>query len=65
MSKRQHPHTEVVLPRADLFYGPDITTKVVYSSREVVEREVARLNELHDEDTVRYWWSHSRFFDGD
>jgi hypothetical protein len=60
-----------VVLRADLFHAPDtpletlVTTKAVLRSREAAEREVARLNVLHPDGSVRYWWSFSRLFEDD
>jgi hypothetical protein len=57
-----------VILRADLFHGPEtplellVTAKEVVRSLELAEREVARLNALHADRQVRYWFSHSRLF---
>jgi hypothetical protein len=60
-----------VILRADLFHGPEaplemlVTAKQVVHSQELAEREVARLNALHADRQVRYWFSHSRLFPPD
>ena len=57
-----------VILRADLFHGPEtplemlVTAKQVVHSQELAEREVARLNALHADRQVRYWFRHSRLF---
>jgi hypothetical protein len=64
------PHHEqaFVILRADLFHGTDtpfetvISAKEVVRSRELAEREVARLNALHPDGQVRYWLTPSRLF---
>ena len=61
-------HVWVIL-RADLFLHPAdpsletlITAKEVVRSEELAKREVARLNSLHPEGDVRYWFTISRLF---
>ena len=60
-------HVFVVL-RADLFHSAGtsletiITAKEVVRSEELAEREVARLNALHPDGKVRYWYALSRLF---
>jgi hypothetical protein len=60
-----------VVVRADLFHKPDVsleelvTTKAVLRSREAANREVARLNALHPDGSVRYWCSFSRLYEDD
>ena len=54
--------------RADLFHGPDtpletlITVKEVVRSEDIAKLEVKRLNALHPDGRVRYWYQHSRLF---
>lgn len=69
MSPTYHVHELVfVILRADLFQGPEaaletlITAKEVLRSQELAEREVARLNDLHPDGQVRYWYTPSRLF---
>ena len=69
MSKRHRPREEVfVVLRADLFHDAEtpletmITAKEVVLSREQAETEVRRLNALHPEGRVRYWFTSSRLF---
>jgi hypothetical protein len=57
-----------VILRADLFQGPDtrledlITAKEVVRSQEIAQLEVDRLNAVHADKQVRYWYTHSRLF---
>jgi hypothetical protein len=57
-----------VVLRADLFHAADapletlVTAKQVVRSQELAEREVARLNAMHPDGQVRYWYAHSRLF---
>ena len=52
--------------RADLFHDSGtpletvITVKEVVRSEDVAKREVERLNALHPDGRVRYWYQHSR-----
>ena len=54
--------------RADLFHDAGtpletvITVKEVVRSEDVAKREVERLNALHPDGRVRYWYQHSRLF---
>lgn len=54
--------------RADLFHGADagletlVTAKEVLLSREQAQSEVRRLNALHPDGRVRYWFTSSRLF---
>jgi len=54
--------------RADLFHDPGasletvITVTEVVRSQDIAEREVERLNALHPDGRVRYWYRHSRLF---
>jgi hypothetical protein len=73
MSKCHQPRQEVfVVLRADMFHGTHaaletlVTVKAVLRSREQAESEVRRLNALHPDGQVRYWFAPSRLFrDGD
>jgi hypothetical protein len=57
-----------VVIRADLFHDPGtplenlISAKEVVHSQELAEREVARLNAMHPDGQVRYWYTVSRLF---
>ena len=57
-----------VILRADLFHGPDtrledlITAKEVVRSQEIAQLEVDRLNAVHADKQVRYWYAHSGSF---
>lgn len=69
MSKRHRPREVVfVVMRADLFHGADvgletmITAKEVLPSQDLAQAEVRRLNALHPDGRVRYWFTASRFF---
>ena len=69
MSRRHRPREEVfVVLRADLFHGSDaapetvVTAKEVLVSREQAESQVQRLNALHPDGRVRYWFTPSRLF---
>jgi hypothetical protein len=69
MSKRHRPRDEVfVVLRADLFHERDtaletlVTAKQVLLSREQAESEVRRLNALHPDGRVHYWFTPSRLF---
>lgn len=68
VSARPRKEEVFVILRADRFHGPDtelktlVTAKQVVFSRDMAEREVARLNALHPDGTVRYWAAMSRLF---
>ena len=57
--------------RADLFHGTDaaietvVTAKEVLLSRDQAASEVRRLNALHPDGHVRYWYTSSRLFEDD
>lgn len=57
-----------VVLRADLYHAPGtpldmlVTAKQVVRSQELAEREVARLNAMHPDGQVRYWYTHTRLF---
>jgi hypothetical protein len=57
-----------VILRADLFHGPNapvetvVTPKEVVQTQELAEREVERLNALHPDGQVRYWYCPSRLY---
>jgi hypothetical protein len=67
MTKGTYEHVYAVL-QADLYQGPAaplevlITVKEIVRSEELAEREVARLNALRNDGSVRYWWQVSRLF---
>jgi hypothetical protein len=54
--------------RYDGFHGPDarpevtVTVKEIVRSKELAEREVARLNGLAEGRETRYWWQYTRLF---
>ena len=58
-----------VILRADLFHKPGteletlITAKGVVRSLEDAQREVERLNALHPDGSVKYWWQTSRLYE--
>ena len=62
---RQREPIYVIL-RADLYLGRDVdpdtlvTAKAVVLSEDVARQEVARLNAMHPDGSVRYWWQLSR-----
>jgi hypothetical protein len=69
VSRNHKERQEVfVVLRADLFHAPGtalealVTAKQVVHSRELAEREVSRLNALHPDGEVRYWYTSSRLF---
>lgn len=57
-----------VVLRADLFHAPPtaleriVTAKKVVWSESLAASEVARLNALHHDGQVKYWYVHSRLF---
>ena len=69
-SERKHVDREhvFVILRADLFLGSEtaleslITAKEVVRSQELAKQEVARLNALHPDGAVRYWYTISRLY---
>jgi hypothetical protein len=66
-SPKDKEHVFVIL-RADLFHPEGTSLETVVSPKEVVrseelaQREVARLNALHPDGQVRYWYAISRLF---
>ena len=54
--------------RADLFHNPGtpletiVTVKEIVRSEGLAQREVARLNALRNDGSVRYWYQQSRLF---
>jgi hypothetical protein len=64
---REHEQAFVIL-RADLFQPSGtpleqlVSAKEIVRSPELAEREVARLNALHPDGQVRYWFTYSRLF---
>lgn len=67
MRQQNSTHKQVfVILRADLFHRtavpPEgfVRAKEVVRSLEEAEAEVARLNALHPDGAVRYWWQASR-----
>ncbi len=64
---REHEEVYVVL-RADLFHEPGtnletlVTVREALRSQDLARREVARLNALHPDGQVRYWYAASRLF---
>ena len=67
-SKHQERQAVFVILRADLFHanGTPVETLIsatqVLDSQELAEQEVLRLNAMHPDGKVRYWYTHSRLF---
>lgn len=66
MSAALHREPVYVILRADLFLGREsepetmVTAKAVVQSQDFASAEVSRLNAMHPDGSVRYWWQASR-----
>jgi hypothetical protein len=39
-----------------------VTVKEIVETQELAEREVERLNALHDRSEIKYWWQFTRLY---